>query len=96
MIAWIVALALMLLIALACVRLFLGPTLYDRALAAHAILLLAALALAALGAAMSTPTLVDAAIALIGADLVLAAAILKFFRARSFQPSMLAPRAEGP
>jgi multisubunit Na+/H+ antiporter MnhF subunit len=75
-------------IALASVRLFSGPTLYDRALAAHAIVLLAAMAAAAAAAAVRQAAWVDAAIALVIADFVLAAAMLKYFRFRSLQPPM--------
>lgn len=88
------ALLLMGAAALASVRLFVGPTLYDRALAAHAVILLAALAAAALGAGMARASIVDTAIALVFSDLVLAAAVLKFFRFRSLQPPLARPRGE--
>ena len=88
MIAIVAALLLLPVIALASVRLFIGPTLYDRALAAHVIVLLAALAGAAAAVGFHQPAAIDVAIALVVGDLVLAAAILKYFRFRSFQPPM--------
>lgn len=80
--------------ALASIRLMAGPTLYDRALAAHAMALLAALALAALAVAAGRPDWIDAAIALVLADVTLAVVVLKCFRFRSLQPPM-APPEEG-
>lgn len=78
--------------ALASIRLMVGPTLYDRALAAHALALLGAIGLAALAVAAKAAVWIDAAIALVLADVVLAVAVLKFFRFRSLQPPM-APAA---
>lgn len=75
-------------LALALVRLAAGPTLYDRALAATAVVTRAALACAALAVAWGWSGWLDVAIALVLGALVLNAATLKFFRARSFQPSL--------
>jgi multicomponent Na+:H+ antiporter subunit F len=66
-------------------RLFAGPTLYDRLLAALSLVGKAALICAALGALIGSSALVDAAITLAFASLVLSAASLKFFRTRTFQ-----------
>lgn len=88
MIAMIVAALLLVAIALASVRLLLGPTLYDRALAAHVIVFLAALCVAAVAVAMGQPAWIDAAVALIIADLALAIAMLKYFGRRSLQPPL--------
>lgn len=91
MIALIIAACVALTAALALPRLFSGPTLYDRALAASAVVLRASLACAALAVAAGEAGGVDAAIALVLATLVLNAAVLKFFRARSFQPPLVRP-----
>lgn len=88
MIALLVAAAIALVMALTLPRLLNGPTLYDRALAASAMVLRAALACAALAVAAGRADWVDAALALVLAGLTLNAAVLKFFRARSFQPPM--------
>lgn len=95
MIALIGALLLIAIAALASLRLFNGPTLYDRALAVHAMVLIAALAAASIAVAQRRADMVDLAIALIGADLVLAVAMLKFFRFRSLQPPMARAHGEG-
>jgi multicomponent Na+:H+ antiporter subunit F len=91
MIAIIIAAAVALSLALTLPRLFTGPTLYDRALAASAVVLRAALACAALATAAGEAAWVDAAIGLVLAALVFNAAVLKFFRARSFQPPLVRP-----
>lgn len=88
MIAIIVAGAVGFALALALPRLFSGPTLYDRALAASVVVLRAALACAALAVAGGEAAWVEVAIVLVFAALVLNAAVLKFFRARSFQPPL--------
>lgn len=66
-------------------RLFAGPTLYDRLLAALSLVGKAALICAALGALLGMSALVEVALGLGFASLVLAAASLKFFRTRTFQ-----------
>lgn len=89
MIALIAAAGIGVTLVLALVRLSAGPTLYDRALAVNAVVLRAALASAALAAAFGRSAWVDAALALTFAALLLSAAVLRFFRARSFQPSLV-------
>jgi multicomponent Na+:H+ antiporter subunit F len=75
------------LAALFSVRLFIGPTLHDRLLAAQSVALMVCLAIAALAVAAGRPDWVDAAIAAaLGAFAALAAAC-KFLRDRSFQAS---------
>lgn len=88
MIALIAAAGAALTMMLALVRLTAGPTLYDRALAANGVVLRGALACAALAVALGRSEWIDVALALALGALVLNAAVLKFFRARSFQPSM--------
>jgi multicomponent Na+:H+ antiporter subunit F len=80
-------------LALTLPRLWIGPTLYDRALAASAATLRAALACAAIAVAEGEANWVDVALACMFSALVLNAAVLKFFRARSFQPPLA--REEG-
>ena len=80
--------------ALVLLRLFAGPTLYDRLLAALSLLVHAALISAALGALLGVSVFVDLGIALAFASLLLAAASLKFFRTRTFQPP-IGRRARG-
>lgn len=84
-------------LALTLMRLFAGPTLYDRVLAANSVALKAALICAALAAAAGRAEWIDAALALVFAVFVLNVAIVKFFRARSFQPPLDrdAPAREG-
>ncbi|MET0181268.1 MAG: hypothetical protein ABW199_00120 [Caulobacterales bacterium] len=84
------AIAALLLIAAALTlpRLIGGPTLYDRALAVHALIFILALAGAAIGASIGVTDWIFAAAALIVADLALAIAVLKFFRHRSLQPPL--------
>lgn len=93
MIALIAAAGVALTMALALVRLSAGPTLYDRALAANALVLRGALACAALAVAFDRAAWIDVSFALALGALVLNAAALKFFRARSFQPPLA--REEG-
>lgn len=92
MIALIAAAGAALLMILPLVRLFLGPTLYDRALAANALIVLAALVAAAIAVAAGRADWLDTALAMIFCALVLNAASLKFFRARTFQAPLM--RAE--
>jgi len=88
MIALAAVLGLLVAIGLTLLRLFAGPTLYDRALAANAVLIKAALVCAALAVAAGEADWIDAAIALVLANLTATAAALKFFRYRSFQAPM--------
>lgn len=94
MIALIAATTVALLLILSCVRLFTGPTLYDRTLAANGAALKAAVICAALGVAFSRADWIDVAFALVLCVLVLNAALLKFFRARTFQAPLLSGAEE--
>lgn len=95
MIALGASVILLLLGVFASLRLFMGPTLYDRALAAHFAILMFALAAAALGAMQRIAVWVDAAIVIVIADLIVAALTLKLFQSRSLQPAMVRRRSEG-
>jgi multicomponent Na+:H+ antiporter subunit F len=77
---------------LAMIRLFAGPTLYDRALGAKVMVMCAALFCAALATAAGRSDWTDAAFALVLGALVVMAAVTKMFRARSFQTPL--PREE--
>ena len=85
MIALVVAVGAAIAIGLSLLRLFAGPTLYDRTLAANTIVLTAALVCAAGAWAARRSDAIDAALALMFAALVINVALLKVFRARSFQ-----------
>lgn len=93
MIALIFAGLLTITIALVSIRLFASSTLYDRALAANAIVMQAALICAAIAAALDRVEGADTALVLVMALLVLNAAAVKFFRVRTFQ-APLARREE--
>ncbi len=95
MIALIGAAGGALLLALTLVRLHAGPTLYDRALAASSGVSKGALICAALAAATGRADFVDAAIALALGGFVLNAAILKVFRAGTYQAPMVRGGEEG-
>jgi multisubunit Na+/H+ antiporter MnhF subunit len=73
-------------------RFLLGPSLYDRALAAHVIVAMAALAGAGMASAFGQAQWVDLSVALILALFVFDIALLKFTRLRSFQPPLSAKR----
>ena len=75
-------------IALALVRLFGGPTLYDRAAALNVALTLMALLLGAVAVLREDGAIVESAIGLVFSLLVANAAVLKFFAARSFQGAL--------
>lgn len=75
--------AALLLVTLA--RLFAGPTLSDRALAATGVLVKCALVCAAAATAANQPAWIDAAFALVLAAVVVNMAMLKVFRLRNFQ-----------
>ncbi|MGE3865531.1 MAG: multiple resistance and pH regulation protein F [Hyphomonadaceae bacterium] len=85
MIALAASALLALLFAASLVRLARGPTTHDRALAAHAAILAAALLTAALGVFHDQPGWIDVALALCFADLVLAAAAFRLLSVRSLQ-----------
>jgi multicomponent Na+:H+ antiporter subunit F len=75
------------------VRVFSGPTLYDRAFAAKTVLTHATLLAAGAATLTGARAGIEVAIALYLGAAVLSVAVLKFFRTRAFQPP-LASRAE--
>jgi multicomponent Na+:H+ antiporter subunit F len=85
MIALAAAAGVAITLALALVRLFAGPTLHDRTLAASAAIVRAALIAAAIAVSAGQAAWIDAAIALALGAFVVNTAVLKFFRARTFQ-----------
>jgi multicomponent Na+:H+ antiporter subunit F len=88
MIAIVAALGVAIMLTLSLVRLFAGPTLYDRALVAISVVVKGALLCAAVSVALGRSEGVDVALVLMLASFALGAAILKFFRARTFQAPM--------
>ena len=94
MIALGVATGAAIAIALSLLRLFAGPTLYDRALAVNLLAVSAALVCAAGAAATRRTDSLDAALAIMFAVLVINVALLKVFRARTLQ-APLAQAREG-
>jgi len=94
-IALAAAATVLIALALTLLRLFAGPTLYDRVLAANSTALKAALICAALATAAARAEWIDAALALVFGVFVLNVAIVKFFRARSFQPPLDRDAREG-
>lgn len=88
MIALIGAVGVAICLALTLARLHAGPTLYDRALAANSIVTKGALACAALATAVGRAEIVDVALALALGGFVFSVAVLKFFRAGTFQAPM--------
>lgn len=88
MIALAGAAAAMLALSLSLIRLVLGPTLYDRVLATHAMASGLAVVCAAYAALTGRDEIVDAALGIVLGALVLLLATLKFFRVRSFQPPL--------
>jgi multicomponent Na+:H+ antiporter subunit F len=91
MIALIAAGGAALALGLALVRLFAGPTLYDRTLAMKSVVTRAALVCAAIAVAFGATAWVDVAMAMLLGLLVVMTAVSKVFRARTFQ----APLARG-
>ncbi len=83
-----VGIALMLCV----VRLFAGPTLYDRTLAANGVIIKIAIIVAAGGVISGRVVFIDGALAFVLASMVANVAVLKFFRLRSFQAPLV--RAE--
>lgn len=81
-------------LALAALRLFAGPTLYDRTLAANAILAKAVLVCAAAAVLAQRADYVDAAFVLLLSGLVVNVAILKFFRLGTFQAPLALRREQ--
>jgi multicomponent Na+:H+ antiporter subunit F len=93
MIALIAVAGLLLALLLGLVRLFIGPTLYDRALAAKTLIIRAVLICGAVAVATDETAWVDAAFALAFAGLVVMAAVTKVFRARTFQAPLVREEA---
>jgi multicomponent Na+:H+ antiporter subunit F len=93
MIAFAAAAGVCVALILSLVRLFAGPTLYDRALAANAIVIKAALICAAAAVVANRGQWLDVAFAFVFAAIVVNVATLKVFRARTFQ-APLAREAE--
>lgn len=88
MIATIAAIGVAAMLAFSLVRLFAGPTLYDRALIAISAVVKGALLCAAVSVALGRSEGVDVALVMMLAAFALGAATLKFFRARTFQAPM--------
>jgi multicomponent Na+:H+ antiporter subunit F len=86
MIATAAMCALALALAMLLVRLFVGPTLHDRAMATRAVIAHAGLLCAAAAALTGSRVGAELALALYLCSVVTAVATLKFFRARTFQP----------
>jgi multicomponent Na+:H+ antiporter subunit F len=67
------------------VRLFAGPTLYDRTLAANGVIIKVAIIVAAAGVVVADGAYVDVALAFVLAGVVVNVAVLKFFKSRTLQ-----------
>ncbi len=83
--------ALVVALGLVLVRALLGPTLYDRVLAVNAFGTKTVLLLALLGFLMGRPDFLDIAILYTLINFVSTIAVLKFFRYRSFQVTLVRP-----
>lgn len=70
------------------VRLFAGPTLYDRVLAANGVAMKLVLVVAAAAVLAAKAAWIDLAIAFALGALVVNVAVLKFFQAGTFQPPL--------
>ena len=82
-------------IALLLIRLFVGPSLYDRVLAVNSVGTKIVVLLALVGFMMGRPDFLDIALLYALINFVTTIAILKFFRYRSFQvPLMRRPSAK--
>ena len=88
------ALALFVSIVLLLIRLFIGPTLYDRVLAVNSVGTKIVVLLALVGFLMGRPDFLDIALLYALINFVTTIAIMKFFRYRSFQVSLIKPEAE--
>ena len=86
-------LALFVAIVLLLIRLFSGPTLYDRVLAVNSIGTKIVVVLALVGFLMDRPDFADVALLYALINFVATIAILKFFRYRSFQVSLIKPES---
>lgn len=83
------ALGVSIALLLCVVRLFAGPTLYDRTLAMNGIVIKVAIIAAAAAVATGRASLADAALAFLLASVVANVAVLKFFRSRTFQAPLM-------
>ena len=81
----VVAFALFVSILLLLIRVFAGPTLYDRVLAVNSIGTKTVVVLALVGFMLGRPDFLDIALLYALINFVATIAILKFFRYRSFQ-----------
>lgn len=91
MIALAIAAAALAALGFGMVRLFAGPTLYDRLLAANSTLVKASLVMAALAVAAGSPALLDVALVSLMGVAVVNVAVVKLFKAKSFQPPLASP-----
>ena len=87
------ALAIFVSITLLLIRLFSGPTLYDRVLAVNSVGTKIVVLLALVGVMMGRPDFLDIALLYALINFVATIAILKFFRYRSFQVSLIKPES---
>ena len=88
----VAAFAIFVAITLLLVRVFAGPTLYDRALAVNSLGTKVVVLLALIGFLMGRPDFLDIAALYALINFVATIAILKFFRYRSFQVPLTRPR----
>ncbi|MEL6324264.1 MAG: monovalent cation/H+ antiporter complex subunit F [Pseudomonadota bacterium] len=84
--------ALVVAMTLILIRALMGPTLYDRVLAVNSFGTKTVLFLAVIGFFMGRPDFLDIAILYALINFVATIAILKFFRYRSFQVTLVRPR----
>jgi len=91
MTALVIAAATAMALALSVLRLFAGPTLYDRVLAVSTTCTQGALVTAALSIAVGRNAWLDLAFGFVAVGLVINVVTLKFFRARTFQPPLSGP-----
>ena len=83
------AIALFVAIALLLIRLFVGPSLYDRVLALNSVGTKILILLALVGFLMGRPDFLDIALLYALINFIATIAILKFFRYRSFQVPLI-------
>ena len=88
------AIGLVISMALMVIRLFLGPSLYDRVLAVNSFGTKTVLLIGAMGFVTARPEWLDIALAYALINFVGTIAILKFFRYRTFQVSLVPDHAE--
>lgn len=90
------ALAMFVSIVLLLIRMFFGPTLYDRVLAVNSVGTKTVVLLSLVGFLMGRPDFLDIALLYALINFVATLAILKFFRYRSFQVSLVRPDVSAP